>query len=261
MSSGARSTLPPRRWEVPLDRRHLRRRRVVHDRVERLDALFLKAEPTSTGRRRRRASRDGSRGGSPRGRLLLVDELLHQTRRDRRASRRARGARPPRPLGTRRDVRVLPLLAHVALPVMGVHVHEVDHAVEVGLVPQELEDERVAWRRSMIISTVRSKLAPVRSILLMKQIRDAVAVGLAPDGLALRLDTGDGVEDRDGAVEDAERPLHLDREVDVAGRVDDVDPVALPLARGRGRVIVIPRARSWTIQSICAVPSWTSPIL
>ena len=26
-------------------------------------------------------------------------------------------------------------------------------------------------------------------------------------------------------------------------------------------VMVMPRSRSWTIQSICAVPSWTSPTL
>ena len=64
--------------------------------------------------------------------------------------------------------------------------------------------------------------------------RDAVLVGLAPDGLRLRLDAGDGVEDGDRAVEDAQRALDLDREVDVAGRVDDVDAVVLPLARGRG---------------------------
>src|SRR5882762_4811902 len=39
----------------------------------------------------------------------------------------------------------------------------------------------------------------------------------------------------DGAVavfEHAQRPLDLDREIDVAGRVDDVDPVVLPPARG-----------------------------
>src|SRR5882762_4811903 len=42
----------------------------------------------------------------------------------------------------------------------------------------------------------------------------------------------------DGAVavfEHAQRPLDLDGEVDVAGRVDDVDPVVLPPARGGGR--------------------------
>ena len=64
--------------------------------------------------------------------------------------------------------------------------------------------------------------------------RDAVLVGLAPDGLRLRLDAGDGVEDGDGAVEDAQRALDLDGEVDVARRVDDVDAVVLPLACGRG---------------------------
>jgi len=65
--------------------------------------------------------------------------------------------------------------------------------------------------------------------------RDRVLVGLPPDGLRLRLDAGDRVEDGDRAVEDAQRALDLDREVDVAGRVDDVDAVVVPLARGRGR--------------------------
>ena len=61
-----------------------------------------------------------------------------------------------------------------------------------------------------------------------------VLVGLAPDGLRLRLDAGDGVEDGDRAVEHAQGALDLDREVDVAGRVDDVDPVTVPLTGGRG---------------------------
>ena len=61
---------------------------------------------------------------------------------------------------------------------------------------------------------------------------DAVLVGLAPDGLGLGLDAGDGVEHGDGAVEHPQRALDLDGEVDVAGRVDDVDPVVLPVAGG-----------------------------
>jgi len=51
----------------------------------------------------------------------------------------------------------------------------------------------------------------------------------------LRLDTGDAVEHGDRAVEDAQRALDLDREVDVAGRVDDVDLAVLPVRRGRRR--------------------------
>ena len=62
--------------------------------------------------------------------------------------------------------------------------------------------------------------------------RHLVGVGLAPHGLGLRLDAGDRVEHGDGAVEDAERTLDLDREVDVARGVDDVDPVVVPHAGG-----------------------------
>src|SRR5438094_421926 len=64
--------------------------------------------------------------------------------------------------------------------------------------------------------------------------RDLVLVGLPPHRLGLWLDARDGVEDGDRAVEDAERALDLDREVDVAGRVDDVDAAVTPEACRRG---------------------------
>src|SRR3984957_1357817 len=63
--------------------------------------------------------------------------------------------------------------------------------------------------------------------------RDVVLVGLAPDGLGLGLDAGDGVKDRDRTVEHAQRALDLYGEVDVARRVDDVDAVTVPVS-GRG---------------------------
>ncbi len=46
--------------------------------------------------------------------------------------------------------------------------------------------------------------------------RHVVLVGLAPHLLGLRLDTLLAVEDGNGAVEHAQRALHLDGEVDVA---------------------------------------------
>jgi hypothetical protein len=64
--------------------------------------------------------------------------------------------------------------------------------------------------------------------------RHAVLVGLAPNGLGLRLDSAYGAEHRDGAVENAKRTLDLGGEVHVPGRVDDVDPVVVPVARRRG---------------------------
>src|SRR5262249_9156848 len=63
----------------------------------------------------------------------------------------------------------------------------------------------------------------------------AVAVGLPPDRLRLRLDAADAAEDDDPALQHAERALDLDREVDVPRRVDDVDAVVAPEAGGGGR--------------------------
>ena len=58
--------------------------------------------------------------------------------------------------------------------------------------------------------------------------RNAIFVGLAPDGLRLRLDTLVAVEHAYRAVEHAQRPLDLDREVDVARRIDNVEALVLP---------------------------------
>ncbi len=65
--------------------------------------------------------------------------------------------------------------------------------------------------------------------------RHLVAIGLTPHGLGLGLHAADRTEHRDRAIEDAQRALHFDGEVDVAGRVDDVDGPTLPLALGRRR--------------------------
>ena len=70
----------------------------------------------------------------------------------------------------------------------------VDHLPEVGAGAVELVDEAEA--------------------------RHAVAIGLAPDGLGLRLDAGHAVEDDDRAVEHAQAALDLDGEIHVPGRVD-----------------------------------------
>ena len=92
--------------------------------------------------------------------------------------------------------------------------------------------------------------------------RHPIAIGLAPNGLGLRLNTGNAVENGNRAVEHAQRALDLDGEVDVAGRIDDVDPVIAPEGQVvAADVIVMPRSCSCSIQSIVAAPSWTSPIL
>ena len=66
--------------------------------------------------------------------------------------------------------------------------------------------------------------------------RHAVLVRLAPDGFGLRLDALLTVEDDHGAVEHAQTSFNFGREIDVAGRVDQVDGVPGPLERNAGRV-------------------------
>src|SRR5690242_17787561 len=63
--------------------------------------------------------------------------------------------------------------------------------------------------------------------------RNAVLVGLSPHRLRLWLDAMHGVKYGAGTVKNAQRALHLGREVDVAGRVDDVDADVAPVAGGR----------------------------
>ena len=65
--------------------------------------------------------------------------------------------------------------------------------------------------------------------------RHLVALHLAVDRDRLRLHPGHRAQHQHRAVQHPQRALDLDREVDVARGVDDVDVVALPLHIGRGR--------------------------
>ena len=117
------------------------------------------------------------------------------------------------------------------------HLDEVDHAEElVFRADGELNRDRVGFELGDdLIERALEVRADAVHLVDEADARDAVLVGLAPDGLGLRLDAGDRVEHGDGAVEDAQRALDFGREVDVAGRVDDVDAVIAPEAGRRGR--------------------------
>jgi len=65
--------------------------------------------------------------------------------------------------------------------------------------------------------------------------RDLVLVALTPDRLGLRFDALIAVEHAHRPVEHAQAAFHFDGEIDVAGRVDDVEPLVLPEGGGRGR--------------------------
>ena len=137
-------------------------------------------------------------------------------------------------------------VVHLALGRLGgpdqrLHADEVDDALEVRLgTDRELHDERD--RTEAVHDHVDAAVelgAGAVELVDEADTRHAVAVRLTPDGLGLRLDTGDTVEHRHGTVEHAQRTLHLDGEVDVARGVDDVDGVVdvveRPVTGRRGR--------------------------
>ena len=164
--------------EVALDRRDVERARAGSRTIASSSSwtpLFLNAEPQSTGTPRPASVvlRIARRSSSTRG-LLLVDELLHEglvVLGELLEQLVAGGLGRRLVLGG--DLGVLPLLAHVALPVVGVHVHEVDarRGSRASVPHGSWRTSGLAASRSTIISTVRSKLAPVRSILLTKAMR------------------------------------------------------------------------------------------
>ena len=58
--------------------------------------------------------------------------------------------------------------------------------------------------------------------------RDLVAVHLPVHSERLALDSAHRTQDQNSSVQDSERALHLDGEVHMTGRVDDVDVGVLP---------------------------------
>ncbi|APA94092.1 hypothetical protein NS506_00001 [Nocardia seriolae] len=138
-----------------------------------------------------------------------------------------------------RDLDDLVLLAELglALPDLGVHLDQVDDALELVLgADRQLDDQRL--RAQAVDDGLDGEVevgAQLVHLVDEADARDVVLVGLAPDLLGLGLDAFLAIEHRDGAVEDAQRTLDLDREVHVAGGVDDVDLVVFPETGRRGR--------------------------
>jgi hypothetical protein len=114
---------------------------------------------------------------------------------------------------------------------------DVDHARHhAALVDRILDGHRM--RREPLAHALRGRehVGPDAVALVDEHdARHAVALHLAPDRLRLRLDPGHRVDHEHGSVEHAHAALDLEREVDVAGRVDQVELRVLPGDAGRGR--------------------------
>ena len=122
-------------------------------------------------------------------------------------------------------------------PDQRLHLDQVDDADEIALdADRQLRTSGMAPSRSLIISTQRAKSAPMRSILLTKQMRGTPYLSACRQTVSDCGSTPATASNTATAPSSTRRrALDLDREVDVARRVDDVDAVIVPEAGRRGR--------------------------
>ena len=126
------------------------------------------------------------------------------------------------------------------VPVDSLHPHQIDDPFELVFgADGKLDRHRVRLQARLNLLIHAQKIC-ARAIHLVHeaQARDAVLVCLPPHRLGLRLHPAHRAQHGAGAVEHAQAALHFDREVHVAGRVDDVDAVL-----GQRAVHPLPEAR------------------
>ena len=125
---------------------------------------------------------------------------------------------------------------HVALRVAGpyvcLHFEQVNHADKVALsADRQLHNERFCAQA--INNSLNGEVEVRTHLIHLVDEADAgnvVLISLTPHGLRLRLNTFLTVKYRYRAVKHAQRTLHLNGEVNVAGGVDNIDLVVFPEA-------------------------------
>ena len=125
----------------------------------------------------------------------------------------------------------------LVMPDQRLHLDDVDDALEFGFGADRPGEDHRAGAQTIdhhVDATLKVRAGAVH-LVDEADARHVIFVGLAPHGFGLRLDAGDGVEHRHGAVQHAHGTLDFDGEVHMARRVDDVDAVIFPEAGGRGR--------------------------
>ncbi len=224
-----------------VDRRHVERRgQVVDDRVEqRLDALVLEARAAE--HRRDRDVEGGLADGG--AQLVGVDLATLEVGDHDRVAVVGDGVDQAVAIVVGELDQVvgdgdrLPRRAELVGPDHGLHGHEVDDAPELGLAADRHLQRHGPGAEALDhhVDAAEEVGADAVHLVDVADARDAVLVGLAPDGLGLRLDAAHRAEQGDGAVEHAQAALDLDGEVHVPGRVYDVDAHVAPVAGRRRR--------------------------
>ena len=134
------------------------------------------------------------------------------------------------------DFLLADVLAQVVVIDIGLHLHQVDDALEIGfLADGQLDGDGVALQalvdHPQHVVEVRAHDVHLVDV---DHAGDLVVVRLSPDGLGLGLNAALGAHDGHRAVQHAQGALHLNGEVYVARCVDDIDA-------GLGKLIAHPR--------------------
>ncbi len=118
----------------------------------------------------------------------------------------------------------------------GLHLDEIDRSAEFRL-PTDRQLNRHRGRTEAIDHGLHAGIKVRPDSIHLVHERDAghpILVRLPPDRFRLRLYALDRIEDRHRAVQDAQGTLDLDRKVDVARGIDDIDAEVPPEAGGGG---------------------------
>ena len=123
------------------------------------------------------------------------------------------------------------------VPVDGLHLDQVDHALELVLgADGDDHGYGVGTQAGLhLVIDLEEVRAGTVHLVHEGQTGHVILVGLTPDGFGLRLNTTHGAVHHAGAVEHAHGTFHFDGEVDVSRGVDDVDAMF-----GIGKVHALP---------------------
>jgi len=118
----------------------------------------------------------------------------------------------------------------------GLHRHQIDDALELVLGSDGKLDRHRAALQAVDDGIDGAKEIRAHAVHFIDEAdaRDNVFVGLTPHSFRLGLHAGHGVKHRHCAVEHAQAALHFSGEIDVSGRIDDIDVAVAPLASCRG---------------------------
>ena len=130
-----------------------------------------------------------------------------------------------------RNLRLADLLAVGAVEIQGPPGDQIDEALEIALATDgQLHEHGVAVQLGPQLRDHFVGIGPDAVHLVDEgQPGDVIAPHLAVDGQRLGLHAAHGAEHQNGPVQDAQAALDFDGEIDVAGRVDQIDRGLVPL--------------------------------